>query len=574
MLNRTFTSLALSGVKSRFFELSVRSQATFNAFHNFKISNAFSTFISQNHAANSKLLVSGSSFSRFLDHAVAVNREADIHNAMQTEHKSVSGGNGEVLVLDSSFSHCMTQESHGGALFFDAKTLSVKMDRVFFLKCLTSGSGGAFYATLDNMTVTRACFDECHAYESGHAFYIDLNSKTFTANFSEVTILRSSISDAFCGKGAGVFLSGNYLTQLVNCSENHALSVAAAFASLGTNSFQIMFSEFKNCTSLNIFKFIDLNDTLFVGYSNFLDNKASNALFHTAQKNVFINSVFIGNEVDSLISGKEIESLEMSDCVTDIKYEFDDIKNLNTPNLKVEKDAESLVVKFAFAGQCRIVGDKEQVDKNDNAVQQILNQIPLSKDKVPEYGEYINFAPQYPTPRGGEVKEEEEAPIPITRMRHSHNRRSSQALPEDIPNHSSHTRKAKTSSRIHQSGQPVPRHPKTGKSQGSKQTLHNVLTPSASFSPSETFYKSRTFLPSLQFTSSIPPDGSIVPYVLYSAAGFVVFAVLTSFLFLRSSDAGYNLITPSESADSRISDYASSTSTTVTITGESSSVVV
>ena len=107
-----------------------------------------------------------------------------------------------------------------------------------------------------------------------------------------------------------------------------------------------------------------------------------------------------------------------------------------------------------------------------------------------------------------------------------------------------------------------------------KNVLPHVFTPFASFSPSEIFYKSRTFLPSLQFTASVSSAQSFVPYVLYSAAGFVVFAVLTSFLFLKSTDEGYNLMTPSESADSRISDYASSTSTTVTVTGDSSSIVV
>ena len=577
MLNRTFTSLALSGITARFFEIPMTSKSSFSSFTKFKISKSFSTFISQNYSPNSKLFLRKSSFTKFLDTALSIQQVPDINNEMQTEHKTILGQNGDVLIMDSSFSHCITQDYHGGALFFDAKTLSIKIDRVFFLKCYTSGSGGAFYATPETMSLTRACFDECHALESGHAFYIDLDSKESQANFSEVTILRSSISDTFGGKGAGVFLSGNYLTQLVNCSENHALSIAANYASLGTNSFQVLFSEFRNSTSLNIFKFLDLQESLFVTHSNFISNTASHSLFHTSSKNVFARSNFVQNDITNLISGKDIEEVQLSDCLMDVSYSLDTINSLKTNNIETKKDIDLILVKFAFAGKCRIVGDKEQIESKDNIVKEILRDLPLSKEYEEEYGKYVSYVPQYPTPRGGEPTEEPEEPIQISRVRSRgpHGRRSSQQIiADDIPNHSSHTRKPKSSGRAHISGQTPARIHKGEKTSKGKQSAMPVFTPSASFSPSETFYKSRTFLPSLQFTASISISGSLVPYVLYSGAGFVVFAVLTSFLFLKSSDAGYNLMTPSESADSRISDYASSTSTTVTITGESSSVVV
>jgi len=271
----------------------------------------------------------------------------------------------------------------------------------------------------------------------------------------------------------------------------------------------------------------------------------------------------------------------MSDCVIDKAYSFYGLAYLRTPGMIIAKDAEPHVIHFAFQNGCRILGEKEGVSGLDN-IRQILEKIPDSQQKyIQLFADRMSFEPVYPVPRSDSKKDSNEMPDsqPQPAVAHDQKTESKQkgkiiGIPQEEPVGPRKRDRQMGKSSMHGMVTPFVGGGRRVHDTNSRNVLPQVFTPSASFSPSETFYKSRTFLPSLQFTASVSPAQSLVPYVLYSAAGFVVFAVLTSFLFLKSNDGGYNLITPSESADSRISDYASSTSTTVTVTGESSSVVV
>jgi len=576
-MNKTFTSLVITS--SRFGGLisPQRSIATFTSIKNFKISNQFSPFYSElNQIGNFKMF--RSSFRNFLDHAVEVSSYYDLVSQQNTEHKTVYGHKMEVHVIDSSFIHCETTSSQGGAILFDRKTLAIRMDRCMFQKCSTKRSGGGFYAIVDNMTITRTCFDHCQGLESGHAFFINLNSRYYTMNISDVSIVKCSKSQKPTGKAAGIFLSGIFRTQLTNCTENHALTLCAAFGSLSSTNFTITFSEFDNCSSMNIFRLLELNQSMVIGFCNFINNKATISLMQSSSRNNIFNSMFLNNDLPAICTGT-VTYLQMSDCVLDKAYSFFGLAYLRTPGMIITKNVEPHLINFAFHGSCHVLGENDAIDSQEN-IRLVMEKVPESERKyIQLFADRLSFEPIIPSPRVESKKEDvDDIRQPaVSRRRSKTDGKAKERVigvpPEEQVGPRKRDRQMSKSS-MHGGITPFVAGGRRVHDTNSRNVLPQVFTPSASFSPSETFYKSRTFLPSLQFTASISPAQSLVPYVLYSAAGFVVFAVLTSFLFLKSSDGGYNLITPSESADSRISDYASSTSTTVTVTGESSSVVV
>lgn len=574
-MNKTFAALSLAGNRLPFYNGFTLSSGHTTQFFNFKIRNSFSTFININ-SIKETLKVSGSSFNRFLRSPIKVDSSADMTSIMVTQHTIIDADKSDVFIIDTSFSHCSDVNDHGGAILFDRKTLSVTMDRVFFTKCTTSHSGGAFYAALDGATILRTCFEECEALESGHAFFINLNSKEFVSNFSEVSIIHSCPSTSRTGKAAALFLTGNYKIQLTNASNNHAGGFASAYGALGSNSLTIMFNEFQNSSSTNTIRLLDLQKSLTVAMSNFIGNKAGTSLIETSADNSFVNVVFLQNKVPHLISG-EPSKLLVADCVSDTEYT---LENAETPGFTVKKDAEEHIINFVFAGHCRVVAEQEGLDSQIK-IKSVIKEISENqKSYFNKLAANLTFSPPMVTPRYVVHTEEPEIENPdIIPPHHGRNvptrtRRIINPHPyESDPYISHHPRNNShppvgVITPISVPPRNLPQDTRT------RANPPRVIAPTASFSPSETFYKSRTFLPSLQFTASQSPAQSLVPYVLYSAAGFVVFAVLTSFLFLKSSDAGYNLMTPSESADSRISDYASSTSTTITMTAESSTSVV
>jgi len=118
--------------------------------------------------------------------------------------------------------------------------------------------------------------------------------------------------------------------------------------------------------------------------------------------------------------------------------------------------------------------------------------------------------------------------------------------------------------------------PKRGKTLNPKlaqKKIKKTKTPNVRhISPSQTFANTMTFEPSMIFTSSVSPSQSLIPLLLYSAAGLIVVMVLLSIYLLRSGESGYNLMTPSESADSKMSDMTLSSTTAVT--GDSESIIV
>lgn len=573
-MNKTFAALSLSLNRFPFYNGVASSAKASVHFHNFKVRNSLSTFININ-SYTENLKVSGSTFNRFLKSAIKVDSSADMTSVMQANHIKIDAEKSDVFIIDTSFSHCYDMSENGGAINFDRKTLAVTMDRVFFTKCSTGESGGAFYAALDNATILRTCFEECEALESGHAFFLNLNSKEFAANFSEISIMNCCPSNSLTGKAAALFLTGNYRLQLTNSSDNHARGFAAAFGSLGSNSIFLSFNEFQNSSSTNILRLLDLQKSLLVGFSNFLHNKVTTSVIETSAENIFTNVVFINNQAPNLFSG-EPTKLVVADSSIDTEVTID---KAETPGFIVTKDIDPHQINFVFVGHCRVVAEQEGLD-GQVRMKSIIKEIPDKKLKqFAKISENLSFIPPSVTPRQIIKTEEPEVePDVFTHRpdRHGPTRTRRIFNPNivDPDSYKSHPARNNTHPRIGvitPVNVPVRNVPQDTKS---RVIQPRVIAPTASFSPSETFYKSRTFLPSLQFTASQSPAQSLIPYVLYSAAGFVVFAVLTSFLFLKSSDAGYNLMTPSESADSRISDYASSTSTTITMTAESSTSVV
>ena len=581
-MNKTLTSLVLSSGRFSGIVNPQWNRPTFTKISKFQISNQFSSFVMERNFFGG-LTVSNSRFTNFLDTSISVATNYDITGKSETQHRTVYGHKFEIYILDSSFIHCESTASHGGALLFDRKTLAARIDRCAFQKCSTKKSGGAFYAIMDNLTVTRTCFDQCQALDSAHAFFVNLNTKLDTCNISEISICRCAKNPKPIGKSAALFLAGVHRAQLVNSTDNQALSLAAAFASLSSTNFTMTFCEIAGCSSMAILRYLDLNQSLVIAFCNFIGNKATVSLMQSSSRNNIINSVFIKNSAPSICSGL-ITYLQMSDCVMDTKYSFAGLAYIRTPNMIITKEVERLLINFAFGdGQCHILGPKEGIH-GQNVIQKIIQSVPEDNQKyIQLFSERMSFVPSFPTPRDlvkqdeqDEINQEMPPPVSPRRQKPGEQRHKGKiiGIPSDEP--VGPRKRDKQSHRMSSFGGVTPfvGGGRRVHDTNSKNVLPQVFTPSASFSPSETFYKSRTFLPSLQFTASVSPAQSLVPYVLYSAAGFVVFAVLTSFLFLKSSDAGYNLMTPSESADSRISDYASSTSTTVTVTGESSSVVV
>ncbi|EAY00318.1 hypothetical protein TVAG_179890 [Trichomonas vaginalis G3] len=559
-MNKTLVSLRIAGMQQPLLVNPLRSLLSYTSIKNFQISKSFSTFL-QEKSLGGELSITRSKFNKFLDNVVKVDSNYDFIGVAQAEHQTVYGHNLNIIILESSFTHCSTTQGNGGALFLDRKTLAIRFDRCSFQKCTTKKSGGAFYGIIENLTCTRTCFDSCQATEAGHAYFLCFHKFNDTGNFSQCSFSQCATNTKLIGKSACFLLSGTFRNTLINATKNHALTLSSTFGSISSTNVSISFSLIANSSSNHILRFVELNESLVLGFCNFIGNKASVSLMQSTSRNNIINCVFIDNQVTSICTGL-ITYLQMTDCVLDVKYSFFGLAYIRTPGIKFDENVQPLPLRMEFASGCRILGEHDGIENEDH-VKRIIEQIPENNRKfIDLYIDRMAFTVPHPTPRDKQPVPEEDI------LTKSVSTQKVTIEPQDEPQPKSRDRSSGRSQFI------ITPYvgPKRLTSSGMKQP--KLFAPTASFSPSDTFYISRTFLPSLQFTASVSPAQSLVPYVLYSAAGFVVFGVLTSFLFLRSSDTGYNLMTPSESADSRISDYASSTSTTVTITGESSASVV
>lgn len=555
-MNKTLAGLRLAGLRSPVLVNPIRSTPSFTSINSFHLSKSFNTFIYER-SLFGELSVKNSKFNKFLSQVIRSDSNYDVVGRTLTDHITVYGHLLNIIVMDTSFTHCSTAISNGGAIFFDRKSSAIRIDRCLFQKCNTKKTGGAFYCIVDNATISRTCFDQCIATEAAHAFYICTHIRDQTVNTSQCSISQCASNAKLTGKAAIVTLTGEYRNTFINATRNHALGFTAFYGAIASLSASLSFSNVANSSCVHILRFTELNDSIVLGFCNILGNKASISLIQSSARNNMLNCIFLENQVNSICTGV-ITYLQMSDCVLDVKYSFHGLAYVRTPGIQFNPQAKPIVLRIEFASGCKILDKNEGTNITDH-VTEIIDQIPKNNHKLIDLHQdrlLINI--EYPTVR---LQEPEIESIPIIQENANKTGQSGRS-PKSRGRTTHHSQFIIT---------PFAQ-PKRLSSSWAKDK--RLFAPTEQFSPTDTFIISRTFLPSLQFTASVSPAQSLVPYVLYSAAGFVIFGVLTSFLFLRSSDTGYNLMTPSESADSRVSDYASSTSTTMTITGESSASVV
>lgn len=545
----------------------------------------------------SNSVIRQSNFKNFLDTALVFTAQNFVKDVVNT-HRHVYGHKSHVYVLESMFSNCSAISSHGGALFFDRHSIAASIDRCSFLFCTTKRVGGAFYGIFVDFGISRTCFYSCVAADYGHAYFVNLLDTLGQSLHSQINVYNSSSSAKFVGKSSIVLMVGYHFFQGCNMSNNAALAYSSTIGCLVVSGFSMSFSDVSNNSAPHLFRFYNTNLSI-LSYVNVYHNLASTSLLFISSVSDYLHCVFTENYFKVFVSGFA-DRIVVSCCVFDVVLFNYSNDFLHTYNLQYTTQPELLLLHNPFSDGCRVIGadagdyheyyakflstleqDDPQFDLKDVVLQRVVYPtIPVAppateKDQTPG-------PTDIPKPTKNQKviideDDEKEKPVSPSTVIHSETPILSITVETKEPiQENTQTPMTQTSS---QTKQPKTRHdiktntlkPRTKKPK--KKTIQTA-TPSASFSASSTFQNTRTFMPSMQFTSSLSPAQSLVPYVLYSAAGFVVFAVLTSFLFLKSGDTGYNLMTPSESAESKISDYASSTSTTVTMTkGESSSMI-
>ena len=573
-----------------FLQSNLNTKTNINNFFNLKISKSFQTFYRDSTLFN-LINIKQSKFSNFLQSSLIFSNQNLIKKDISI-HTQVYGHKTHVCIFQCSFINCSSTTSHGGALFFDKQVTAAQIDRCAFLFCYSRKVGGAFYGMFNEFNLSRTCFNGCQSIDYGHSFFINLNFHEAKSIINQNTIFNSSRPTKLIGKSAVILMVGSYHFQATNFSSNSALSYSSTIGCLVVTNLSMSFSDFYNCTAPHLMRFYNTNVTI-LSFSNFVANIATTSLFFINGVNYLLHCSFYKNLFRTFISGF-LENYTVAECYFDIPLFNVSSSYIYTYEIKYGKDPEFNLIPYLHKMECNVIYNETEDYYNYflNHFKDIKEQDPILtlKDQVlykfdipTVQGEIINpftknIAP-FPT------KEPKRTPEPTSIEPLPKSKSISEIItPQDISSKtiSIISKKTKTITTL----APITKQPKTRieitsitpkiRTKRPKKKTINTVSSTSTFSSSPTFESTKTFIPSMQFTASVSPAQSLVPYVLYSAAGFVVFAVLTSFLFLKSSDTGYNLMTPSESADSRVSDYASSTSTTVTTMtggGDSSSII-
>ena len=184
----------------------------------------------------------------------AANRGGGIDNAKN---------DASVTMENVHFTRCVAKTSGGGALYTQAKTLSITGDANTFTDCTGYGSGGAVYQNRNvdgsKVELENCVFTGCEAFNDGNGGGMYANARTLTINYD--TANNSAIEGAegsfvnctAANAGGGLYHDYTGTVTIANCGFVGCKAKAANGGGLYTTAHTLKIigegSKFQNCTA-------------------------------------------------------------------------------------------------------------------------------------------------------------------------------------------------------------------------------------------------------------------------------------------------------------------------------------
>lgn len=560
-MNFTIAALQLASLSSSPF-LSHPSYKTksFNYISRCKVDRLAKTFYSSlnNYAA---LKFERSSFTRLLDSAITIS-EVDMSFVNTKEHQHAYGSTGSsVQVIGCAFLNCTALDGHGGGIYFDQKCLYVGISRSVFIGCAAKKNGGAFSATVTEIIVERSYIQECTAMSSGHAMNIYHSSPASRSIVTDTTIDSCATKKKILGMTAVNDMFGHCHYRMINATNCVSGVMASAISFIIHENVSLAFAHFKNCFGPTLIKSYEVRQQTMIGWCNFIDTESSETMFRVEGQNLFIRCVFSNNKFPvfgKMTQGKkDAVKITMIDCTTDFKTDTKDKRmfprGFTSSKMFYVDKPEELPLQFAHSGGPTIV----PAEKIGEAEMYMENLVPPQYRQT--YSKYFmnTYDPIMPRPTATQrgmfgappVPAERPAEHPVISQDPTATRPKKIVITEEPTPVATETPTIAATPSPSRSKKRVlvfpPRstkmkHPKNLPS--ATPTATDPPTMSNTFTDSATLFRSATFTASHYFTASPLPTVSMVPYVLYSAAAFIVIAVLASFYFMNTSPTDYNMM--------------------------------
>ncbi len=168
-----------------------------------------------------------------------------------------------VTMENVSFTRCAARTSGGGALYTQAKTLSVTGTSNIFTGCTGYGSGGAVYQnrTVENSIVTlnNCTFTDCETFNGGNGGGMYANARTLRINYdkeheSAIENAKGSFKNCTAANaGGGLYHDYTGTLTVANCGFENCTAKAAYGGGLYTTANALTIigkdSKFKDCTA-------------------------------------------------------------------------------------------------------------------------------------------------------------------------------------------------------------------------------------------------------------------------------------------------------------------------------------
>ena len=158
-----------------------------------------------------------------------------------------------VSMENVSFTRCVARTSNGGALYTQAKTLSITGDTNTFEDCTGWGSGGAVYQyrNVDGSKVEleNCVFTGCEAFNGGNGGGMYANARTLTISGDENGFINCTAANM----GGGLYQDYEGTVTIENCGFDHCTALADVGGGLRSKAQTLTItgakSVFKDCTA-------------------------------------------------------------------------------------------------------------------------------------------------------------------------------------------------------------------------------------------------------------------------------------------------------------------------------------
>lgn len=384
MLNKTLFGLTLHGIALASPYLSQQfSISLINA----NIRNSATTFAyNLNH-----LYVRGSQFTNFLDSAISINRENQVHrydrlyNA-RPEQPTVGD---EIDIENAYFFKCVSR-SDGGAIFYnspDSGTLSIK--QTTFSQCHSGpnpADGGCVSFNGLQSIILTTCASQCSAGRNGHSFCIQLSTmkdkkgKTSLSkpnHLNQSSIIECSPKESARGWQSLYLSSGQIRIIDLNSSYN-AVATQSGSLMMHTMDSDAICLHSTICSNIGPWIiYLYGKEGSLIQQSNIVNNICVSrdqhgiVMFHKFGR--IDSCIFSGNQGKLFAQNNEKASIQVTNCVADTPYDHE--PGVETSNCVFEqKDVQTFVLAHLQTENCM---SKRDVLRNPIGTNEIFSKLKL-----------------------------------------------------------------------------------------------------------------------------------------------------------------------------------------------------